>query len=442
MSAVGVALPAIGRDLNASAVQLSLTITTLVLADAMFLLPVGRFADIYGRKKIFITGTIILGIATLALGLINSISIFLLLRFFQGVGSAMILVTSVAILTAVFPPQRRGRALGITVAMVYVGLSLGPTLSGLIVNYLGWRWVFFVSFGCIVAALLLTLFRLKGEWTVAADEPFDYIGAGVFMVSLCLFVLGAARSTESLAAKWILASGIIGLVVFAIMEWRASYPLIDLRMLLSNLGFSFSNLATFLNYASASSFVFLFSLYLQYVKGLSPKQAGMLLIVQPAIQALLAPLTGRLSDTYPPSIIATIGMGLCTIGLLASAFIAADTSIVYIVLVMVLLGVSLGLFSSSNMTAIMNSVGSKYQGTASSMVATMRVMGMLCSATAIAVILSIYLGDAAVTPETVPGFVTSMQTGLWMFSVLSFFGTIFSMVKGRLAVGIGKDLPV
>lgn len=433
MSAVNIALPAIGRDLNASAVQLSLTVTALVLADAMFLLPFGRFSDIYGRKKIFITGTVILGIATLALGLINSIRIFLFLRFLQGVGCAMILVTSVAILTAVFPPERRGRALGITVSMVYVGLSLGPTLSGLIVNYLGWRWVFFITFGCVVAALLLTLMRLKGEWTIAAGEPFDYAGASIFMVSLCLFVLGAARSTESSAAKWILLSGIIGLVVFVVIEWKVSYPLLDLRMLLSNLGFSFSNLATFLNYASLSSFVFLFSLYLQYVKGFSPKQAGMLLIVQPVIQALLAPLTGRLSDTYPPSIIATIGMGLCTIGLLLAASIDADSSIVFIILVMILLGLSLGLFSSSNMTAIMNSVGPKYQGTASSLVATMRVLGMLFSATTIAVILSIYLGDAAVTRDTIPEFVVSMQTGLYLFSALSFLGTIFSMVKGRLS---------
>lgn len=433
MSAVNIALPTIGRDLNASAVQLSLTVTALVLADAMFLLPLGRFSDIYGRKKVFILGTVILGIATLALGLINSMRIFLFLRFLQGIGCAMILVTSVAILTAVFPPERRGRALGITVSMVYVGLSLGPTLSGLIVNYLGWRWVFFITFACVVAALLLTLMRLKGEWTVAAGEPFDYAGSSIFMVSLCLFVLGAARSTESSAAKWILLSGIIGLVIFVVIEWRVSYPLLDLRMLLNNLGFSFSNLATFLNYASLSSFVFLFSLYLQYVKGFSPKQAGMLLIVQPVIQALLAPLTGRLSDTYPPSIIATIGMGLCTIGLLAAASIDADSSIVFIILVMILLGLSLGLFSSSNMTAIMNSVGPKYQGTASSLVATMRVFGMLFSATTIAVILSIYLGDAAVTRDTIPEFVVSMQTGLYLFSALSFLGTIFSMVKGRLS---------
>lgn len=438
MSAVNVALPAIGRDLNASAVQLSLTITALVLADAMFLLPVGRFADIYGRKKIFICGTIILGVATLVLGLINSIRIFLFFRFLQGIGCAMILVTSIAILTAVFPPQRRGRALGITVSMVYVGLSLGPTLSGLIVSQLGWRWVFFVTFGCIVAALLLTLIRLKGEWTVAADEPFDYIGAGIFMVSLCLFVLGATRLIESSAARWIFAFGAIGLLIFAVIEWRVSFPLLDLRMLLSNLGFSFSNLATFLNYASISSFVFLFSLYLQYAKGLSPKQAGMLLIVQPAVQALLAPLVGRLSDIYPPSNIATIGMGLCTVGLLAAAFINAGTPIIYIVMVMFLLGMSLGLFSSSNMTAIMNSVGPKYQGTASSMVATMRVMGMLFSATSIAVILSIYLGDAAVTRDTIPRFVVSMQTGLYLFSILCFLGTLFSMAKGRLATGIGS----
>ena len=438
MSAIGVALPAIGRELNASAVQLSLIITILVLANAAVLLPIGRFADIHGRKKVFITGTIVLALSTVALGFIKSINIFLFLRFMQGVGSAMILATSIAILTAVFPPERRGRAMGVIVSAVYIGLSFGPSLSGIIVNHLGWRWVFFIVFALIVVALTMTLIWLKGEWTSAPGEPFDYLGAVVFMLALITFVFGVSRLTDHHWAKWVALCGILGLIIFVVIEWKSPYPLLDLRLLISNLPFSFSNIATFLNYSAASSFVFFFSLYLQYVKGFSPQQAGMLLIVQPVVQAILAPIAGRLSDSYQPSHIATIGMGFCTIGLAAAATINADTSYIFIVFVMIMLGLSLGLFSTPNMTAIMNSVGPKYQGTASSMVSTMRTMGMLFSTTSIAVILSIYLGDSPVMRQNIPQFMDSMQTSLWFFSALSLLGTIFSMAKGRIATGMSN----
>lgn len=433
MSAIGVALPVIGRDLHASAVQLGLIQTVMVLATAALLLPAGRFADIYGRKRVFIVGVVIIGISTLVLGLTNSIRIFLILRFVQGAGSALILSTSVAILTAVFPPDRRGRAMGVIVAMVYIGLSLGPSLSGVIIDHLGWRWVFFMVVGLIILALLMTLLWLKGEWTSAAGEPFDYLGAVIYVLALCLLVYGASQAAESETAVWNALGGLIGLGIFAAIEWKTAFPLLDLRLLISNLPFTFSNLATFLNYASASSFSFFFSLYLQYVKGLSPQQAGIFLVVQPIVQAVLAPLAGRLSDAYPPSRIATIGMAFCTIGLVAAALINPGTSFTYIIIVMILLGMSLGLFSTPNMTAIMNSVGAKHQGTAASMVSTMRTTGMLFSTTAIAVILSIYMGDQPVTSANIPEFVGSMQTSLFLFSALSLLGTLFSMVKGRLA---------
>ena len=436
MSATNVALPTIGHDLKAGAVQLSLTITILVLANSSLLLPVGRFADIYGRRRIFIIGLMVLALSTLALGLTGSIRVFLFLRFVQGLGMSTIMATSIPILTAVFPPQRRGRAMGVVISMTYFGLSLGPSLSGFIVAHLGWRWIFYIVFGCMVAAVILIMFRLNGEQTSAAGEPFDYVGSAVFMVSLGLLVYGASRLAVSASARWVCAAGIIGLALFARIEWKAAHPLLDLRVLLDNLGFSFSNVATFLNYAAMSSFMFFFSLYLQYAKGLSPQQAGLLMMVQPMMQALLAPLAGRLSEKHPPSIIATIGMGICTVGLTAAALINPETSFTYIVVVMILLGMSLGLFSTPNMTAIMNSVGPKHQGTAASLVSTMRSMGMLFSSTAIAVILSIFLGQAPVTRDNIPAFIHSMHTSLYFFSILSFLGVIFSMAKGRLAASM------
>ena len=438
-SSINVALPVIGRELNASAVQLGLIITVLALANTAVLLPVGRFADIYGRKRIFIIGTVILAISTLALGMAHSINIFIALRFVQGVGSAMIIATSFAILTTVFPPQRRGRAMGIVVAMVYLGISIGPSLSGIIVSHLGWRWVFFIVFAIILLALLMTLIWLKGEWAISKGEPYDYLGAVIFFISLCILIPGAVQIIDLDMAKWLVLSGVVGLGLFVWVEWKSPYPLLDLRLLIDNLAFTFSNLATFFNYASASSFVFFLSLYLQYVKALSPQDAGMLIIIQPVVQAMLALFTGRLADIYPPSRIATLGMIFCAFGLVAAALINPHTSYIYFVVVMVLLGMSYGLFSTPNMTAIMNSVGPRHHGTASSMVSTMRNTGMLFSTTTITVILSLYLGDQPITRSNIPQFIESMRSSLFLFSALSLLGTIFSMVKGQLATSLSAS---
>ncbi len=438
MSATYVALPSIGKDLQANAVQMGLAITFFVLTIAATALPAGRFADIYGRKKIFISGMVLLTIATVAIGVSTTIEMFLVLRLAQGIGCGLISSTSMAILTSTTPKERRGKAMGITISMVYLGLSLGPSLSGFIVSYAGWRGVFFLISALLLLAILLTTTTLKGEWTSAPDETFDYKGSAVFFISLCLFVFGASTLTDSSWFIWLMFLGIAGLGLFCYMQWRSSSPLLDLHFLATNLTFSFSNLATFLNYASITSFTFLFSLYLQYVKGFSPKHAGIILVLQPVLQAILAPFVGRLSDQYPPSAIATIGMGFCTMGLFSAAFINQQTTMIYIVIVLITLGISLGLFSTSNMTAIMNSVGPRYYGTAASMVSTMRMMGMLCSGTLIAIILSLYFGKDPVTQTNTPVFIRSMQTSLYLFSSLSLLGTIFSMVKGQLAGKIKK----
>lgn len=438
LSAVGVALPAIGRDLNASAVQLSLIQTSQILAIVIFLLPAGRFADIHGRKRVFISGTSILCISTLALGFVRSIEVLIALRFIQGIGASLIFSTSIAILTAVFPSGKRGRAMGIVSAMVYLGMACGPSVSGFIVEYFGWRWVFFCLSIAILTSLILTITRLKGEWIGAEGEPFDWSGSIVFMVSLLLVIYGATQLLQLQTARWIVLAGLAGMSLFFIMQWRSDSPILDIHMLIDNLAFTFSNLATFINYASTFSFIFFFSLYLQYVKGFSPKYAGMLLIIQPLVQSALSPIAGRLSDSFPPARIATIGMAFCTIGLFFAGVIDAGTSLTLIVITTILMGFSLGLFASPNMTAIMESVEPRHFGTAASMVASMRAIGILASTTTIALIFSYYMGNQKVTSANVDTFLKSQQVSFHLFCAMSLVGTIFSMVKGRLAISISK----
>jgi MFS family permease len=432
-SSTFVALPDIGRDLHASAFQLSMIQTALNLGIAAFVVPAGRFADIHGRKRVFICGTVATCAASLALALAGTIEVFILLRFLQGVGCAMVVTTSFAIITNVFPAGKRGRAMGLILGVVYMGMALGPSVSGFIIDFMGWRWIFYLVSGTELVIIILMLFRFKGEWASARGEPFDWVGAVVFILSMFVIIYGATEFQRNDAGKWLALCGLVGMCFFCWLQWRSPHPILDIHLLVDNPGFTFSNLATFINYASLASFMFFFSLYLQFVKGFPPKFAGLLLVVQPLMQAVLAPITGRLADSYRPAYIATAGMGVCTVGLFMAGTIDAGTSLTMIIVIAGLVGLSLGLFASSNLTAIMDCVAPRHVGNASSMVATMRNSGRLASTTIIAVFFSYFMGDRQVTNENLSDFIKVMHVALYSFSAMSLLGTCFSMITGRQA---------
>lgn len=439
LSAVGIALPVIGSDLDASSVQLSLIQTAQVLALSVFLLPVGRFADIHGRKRIFISGTSLLFIATLIQGFAQNIELFISLRFVQGIGASMIISTSIAILTSVFPHGRRGRAMGIVVGMLYLGVAAGPSVSGFIIEYLGWRWVFFFLSALILLSLVLSVAKLKGEWISARGEPFDWTGSAVFMLSVLFLVYGATELLQQYVARWVFLAGLAGLALFLGLERRTVHPILDVRLLTKNPAFTFSNLVTFIHYAAIYSFIFFLSLYLQYIKGVPPRYAGLLLIIQPLVQSILAPVAGRLADSYPPSRIATTGMAFCTAGLFIAGTLDAATPFALIVFVTVLQGISLGLFSTPNLTFIMGCAGERHAGTASSMVATMRYAGTLASTTLIAIVFSVYMGDRQVTSANREAFLESQRVCFHLFGAMSLAGTLFSMIQGKLVRSISRQ---
>ncbi|QTA80493.1 Major facilitator superfamily protein [Desulfonema limicola] len=431
-SAVGIALPTIGLEFQASAVQLGLIEMVYILAFALFLLPLGRFADIHGRRLIFITGTGLISIATLALGLTKSIESFIIIRFFQGASAAMITTTSFAILTSVFPPEKRGRAIGIIVSCVYTGLSIGPSIAGIITTHFGWHWIFLGAVPFEFAALILTLVKLKGEWAEARGERFDWTGSLIYMVSLAAIVIGSILLNKNIAGKWYLIAGICSMILFMIFEYNTPSPILDVRLLMDNRFFTYSNIATWLNYAASFGVTFFFSIFLQSVKGFSAQTAGFILIIQPVIMAVTAPFSGRLADSYPPERIATIGMAVCAVGLSFGAAMNVQTSLTEICIVLVLLGFGFGLFSTPNMTAIMGSVQPRHYGVASSMVATMRSAGMLTSMTIITIIISLFMGNDSITQDNQILFISSMHTALITFSIMSFAGIAFSLGRLRL----------
>lgn len=437
-SAVGVALPTIGNEFGASAVQLSMIQMTYILAVAILLLPVGRFADIHGRKRIFIFGIILVLLTTLAIGWARGTTVFILLRFLQGAGTAAITSTSFAILSSVFPAERRGSAMGVIVACVYVGLAAGPTLAGIVTSQLGWRWLFYLMAPIQLLALILTLFKLKGEWADAHGEKFDWVGSVLYATALSTVIAGIHLLDRMDFAGVLIIAGLLGLAIFLKVETKRSKPLLDVRLLLNNRAFTLSNIATLINYAASFGVIFLFTLYLQYVKGLSAQQAGFVLVTQPCVQAVFSPLSGRWADAISPSLMATVGMAICAVGLVAATFIGTNASLITIILVMVLLGIGFGIFSSPNMSAIIGSVGPRHYGTASSMIGTMRTVGMLTSMAVITVILSLFMGNNPISTDNHLEFVHSMHVSLIAFSLMSIVGIGFSMIRNRVAKAVSK----
>jgi EmrB/QacA subfamily drug resistance transporter len=437
MSAVGVALPAIGREFSASAMQLGLVETTYVLSASIFLLAMGRMGDIYGRRRIFQYGIVVF---TLAGGLLSqawSIESMIVMRFLQGMGGSMVMATTFAIVVSVFPVKERGKALGIAVASVYAGISCGPFFGGVLITAFGWRSIFYLAVPLGLLTFAITCAKLRGEWADAKGEPFDWRGSLVYAGGILLLITGASNLDQGLWA-WLLAVlGTAGLIHFLVLESHTEYPVLNVKLLRSNRVFAFSNLAALLNYSATFGVTFFLSLYLQYVKGLNPHQAGTILIIQPIIQATFSPLCGRLADRFSAAGVATIGMGLCAAGLGIAASITATTSMTLIMVMLVILGFGFALFSSPNVSVIMGSVEARYLGVASGLNSTMRTLGMMASMTIITIIFSIFMAGQAVTPQTQPEFLLSMHTALVTFSLLCIVGIFFSMARIRRQPGKG-----
>jgi EmrB/QacA subfamily drug resistance transporter len=431
LSAVGVALPAIGREFSASAVQLGLVETVYIFAFSLFLLPAGRLGDIYGRKRIFTIGILVFTAGTVLVSLAFTIESFIMFRFFQGCGGAMITGTSVAILSSVFPPAKRGQAMGIIVGCVYLGLSLGPVLSGFMVTHLGWRWIFYLGVLIELFCLALTVLRLKGEWTEARGERFDIVGTLLYISSLFFLIYGTLNQKEGGIYLVFMASGALGFLIFLVFEYRCSSPILDVGLVFRNRVFAFSNLATLINYAASFGIAFFMRLYLQVIRGYSPQWAGWILIIQPVFQAALSPLFGGLADRVSPAGLATAGMALCSVSLGLVSQVHAETPMPVIMGILALMGVGFSLFSSPNTTTVMGSVLPKSYGIASSFLATMRTVGMLCSMTIITLVFKHIMGNHPVSVETQVSFLASMHLCMMIFCFLCIAGVFCSMVRLR-----------
>ncbi|HQA80072.1 MAG: putative transporter [Euryarchaeota archaeon ADurb.BinA087] len=426
-SSINLALPLIGEEFAIDAIMLSWIPAAYLLSSAIFLLPAGMLGDITGRARVFSTGTLVYTFASLLAFFSPSASLLLACRFLQGIGGAMLYSTAIAIIADLYPPGERGRAVGINVMAVYGGMTLGPFIGGILTQLFGWRSIFFITvlLGCIV---LLYVRRIPQILNESRRETFDYQGAILSAVALVLFFIGTSRIPKTDAFVFILLSGLTFLIFYHVESGKTS-PLFPITLFSSNRTFSFSNLAALINYSATFAVTFLLSLYLQIVRGMSPAAAGSILLIQPFIQMVIAPVAGRLSDRTDTARLASIGLFTSSAGLLGLAFLGMNTALSWVVLFLILLGCGLGLFSTPNTTVVMGSVEKSQYGIASSFLATMRSTGMMLSMGIVMIVFSMLLGSTSITPELSQGFLASMQIIFVVFFVLTILGALISLDK-------------
>ena len=429
-AAINVALPAISEEFSMGAIGISWVSMAFLLSSAVFLVPLGKLADIKGRKRVFLAGNIVIAASSILCALSGTGDVLILFRAIQGIGSAMVFGTGMALITSVYPPNERGKAIGFAVTAVYIGLSLAPFLGGLLTQYLGWRTIFYVTVPIELVVIWVTWRHIKAEWADARGEKFDLSGSLIYLLSMSAFMFGFSRLPE-LTAIFLTAGGLGGLVIFSIMEMRITSPIFNIRLFASNRLFAFSNLAALINYATTAAITFLLSLYLQYIKGLSPRDAGMILITQPVLMALVASISGRLSDKYDPRILASTGMGVIVAGLVMLTFLSADTALTRLLVILALVGFGFGLFSSPNTNAIMGSVDRSYLGVASATVGTMRLTGQMISMGIATLILQLFIGNQTISDANSAAFMNSMKTIFAVFVVLCVFGIFSSLARGK-----------
>jgi EmrB/QacA subfamily drug resistance transporter len=405
--------------------------TAYLLASAVLLLPFGRIADMHGRKRVFIAGMVVVMFASVLASAVRTLEQLVACRVLQGIGASMLFATGVALLSSLIPRERRGAAIGMTVSAVYSGLAFGPLIGGWVTHNLSWRAAFLVHVPLALLIIALALVGLRGEWRNEEPQRFDFIGAGVYACAVTTFMYGLSI-LPSAAGGVLLLAGAAAFLIFVRHERRVTDPLFDVSLFFSNRVFTYSCLASLILYTATFATSFLLSLYLQYVKSLSAESAGLILVSQPAVMALLTPFTGRMADRHEPRVLASAGLVLTASGLGLLSALAEATTHYYVVASLIIVGAGFALFSAPNVHAIMGSVDRQHYGSASGAVSTMRVLGQMSSMALVTVIFALFLGPVAIEPAVYPALIRSVDVSFLVAAFLSVAAIGFSLARGEV----------
>lgn len=430
-SSVNIALPEIAKEFNLNAITLSWVSLSFLLAAAVTNLPAGWISDLYSKKKIILIGLLIYILAMIITIMSKNTFFLLLSRVLNGLTGPFVFASSTSLLIYAFPKEQRGGVIGINSAAVYLGLSTGPFFGGFLSHNLGWRSIFiFILVICVILFFYLAL-KVKEDKTEKLKHKFDWTGIILYAFSVVLLIYGLSNITEK-AGKIFTITGFLGLITFIAAENNVKHPVLPINLFSENITFLFSNLSALIHYTATFGITFLLSLYFQYIRGLTPQNAGIIIMAQPLIMMLFSPLSGKLSDKIEPAYLASFGMALTATGVLALSFIDKNTEFFLIILMLFLTGFGFAFFSSPNTNAVMSSVDKLNYGIATGILGTMRLVGQMLGLAISTMIFSIFLGKSKIKPENFDAFMKSMKILFIIFFILSMFGTFASLMRGKI----------
>ena len=431
-SALNLSIPNIEKEFTVGAAVVGWVVSTYIFAVSAINVPVGKIADAVGRKKILVTG---IGLFTVACILsVFSVSIWMLLamRLVQGIAASMLFATNNAILLEAFPPEKHGQALGKSVAATYTGLSLGPVIGGVLNHNFGWRAVFLASAVVGLVAFAVAVKELpKDNMRKPADSRshYDFKGGILYMLMIMGVIFGLTNLTVNSYSWMILAGGLILGVFFVMTEKKAEDPIIKISMFADDPVFMLSNLAAMLNYGATFALSYLPSIFLQAVQGCSSQTAGLILIAQPVVMALLSPKMGALSDRIAPYKLATAGMAICTIGLVVFTRLDQGMSNAVIIGLMIFTGIGFAMFSSPNTKAIMSRVRQEDYSVANAITATMRNLGQSFSMAIVTIVMGSVLGNSTFSSAGQDNLIHAMRISFVVFVILGVCATVMSFMR-------------
>ena len=440
-SSLNVSIKVIGDEFQVPTATLGWLVTAFTICTVALNLPLGRIGDLSSRRTLLNIGLGLFSLSTLLAAFAPSLSVLIALRVVQGLGSAAILASNQAIMVDAFPPEIRGRMLGISTSATYIGLASGPILGGFVTQHFGWRVIFCFMAALGAIAFFVSLGRLPANSSrVEASqlkENLDIPGMLLFITGISALSWGTNSMASGTLAYLALGYGIVALAAFIWQETRAKSPVLNPRLFTAGFSYALLNITAFLNYTAAMSVSYLLSLYLQSVKGFGSDQAGIVLITQPLVQATVSIIAGRLADKYSPLKLASAGCVCCVGALGLLAFTQPDTQLLYIIAALALNGVGFGLFASPNTTAIMSMVPRNDVGIASSFLGTMRNLGSIVSMSIISTVASLLLANQPIN-QVSPADLTHVMRSCFTISCIVACVSVFTSLQHKKDQNVEK----
>ena len=428
-NAVIIVIPSIATEFAMSNIVQNWVTILFLLVVAVLSFPAGQISGKYGLKKITIASVILFMVASIANVFVTSSEMFLACRLVLGIALAFINVTSMAMVVSAFKPEERGRALGINIMGVYLGLSLSPVVAGILNFQLGWRAVILSPLPFLILTLIVLLTKIDEEWITFENIPIDFKGSIVYGIGMILFIYGFTILNTSLGVV-LTVFGIIILALFAWVELRQDHPVFDVRFF-KNHKFLSANFASLCAYLATFAVTTILNYHLQYIKGYDSQFAGIVLLAAPVCQVLIAPIAGRLSDKYVPQILAAIGMGMGAVSIFMFSLLNDGSSLVFLIISMIIFGFGFGLFSPPNTNVIMSSVPPKDTSVASAAVATMRTVGQAMSMGILTLIFAFVMGNVPIIEQYYPLLITSCKITCLICAGLCLASVFASLVGVR-----------